>query len=188
MTTTPNPQSMALELLEIVSKASEHSWRSIYPAKGPSGELGLFFAGTHDALTQQAEAIAALPGLATELRAALDRNTTLRIALADAIRRPIGVVPESAQGLLTAAELDEAEARRPRDGIDVLRERRGKINEAMQSAFTGRQTGRNRADIPTNEGVPLREAEVRERFEQECGGTIYDESGYGSGASINPIS
>ena len=45
------------------------------------------------------------------------------------------------------------------------------------SPFTDRRTARNRADIPTNAGVPLREAELREIYEQECGGTIsYDES------------
>ena len=35
-----------------------------------------------------------------------------RIALADAIRRPMGVVPASAEGLVTTAELDAAEERR----------------------------------------------------------------------------
>jgi hypothetical protein len=37
-----------------------------------------------------------------------------RIALADAIRRPMGVIPASAEGLITAADLDAAEERRPR--------------------------------------------------------------------------
>lgn len=32
----------------------------------------------------------------------VERNGKLRIALADAIRRPLGVVPDSAQGLLDA--------------------------------------------------------------------------------------
>jgi hypothetical protein len=36
----------------------------------------------------------------------------LRLALADAIRRPLGVIPDLAVGLLTAAELDAAELRR----------------------------------------------------------------------------
>ncbi len=36
----------------------------------------------------------------------------LRVALADAIRRPMGVVPESADGLVTQDELDSAEQRR----------------------------------------------------------------------------
>lgn len=36
----------------------------------------------------------------------------LRIALADSIRRPMGVVPDSAEGLITQEELDEAEKRR----------------------------------------------------------------------------
>lgn len=36
----------------------------------------------------------------------------LRVALADAIRRPMGVVPESADGLVTQDELDAAEQRR----------------------------------------------------------------------------
>ena len=38
----------------------------------------------------------------------------LRIALADAIRRPMGVIPASAEGLITDADLDAAEKRRPR--------------------------------------------------------------------------
>lgn len=37
-----------------------------------------------------------------------------KIALADAIRRPMGVTPDSAVGLVTTAELDAAEARRPK--------------------------------------------------------------------------
>ena len=37
-----------------------------------------------------------------------------RIALADAIRRPMGVVPASAEGLITDADLDAAEKRRSR--------------------------------------------------------------------------
>lgn len=36
----------------------------------------------------------------------------LKIALADAIRRPMGVIPESAAGLVTDAELQDAESRR----------------------------------------------------------------------------
>ena len=39
----------------------------------------------------------------------------LRVALADAIRRPMGVIPNSADGLVTQKELDEAEMRRPRN-------------------------------------------------------------------------
>lgn len=35
-----------------------------------------------------------------------------RIALADAIRRPMGVVPDSAQGLITIEKLTDAEQRR----------------------------------------------------------------------------
>jgi hypothetical protein len=38
----------------------------------------------------------------------------LKIALADAIRSPMGVMPDSARGWLTDAELDAAESRRPR--------------------------------------------------------------------------
>ena len=37
-----------------------------------------------------------------------------KVALADAIRRPMGVTPDSAVGLVTTAELDAAEERRPR--------------------------------------------------------------------------
>jgi len=51
-----------------------------------------------------------------EIRRALDavaeRERGLRIALADAIRRPMGVIPKSAEGLLTPNDLDEAEERR----------------------------------------------------------------------------
>ena len=39
-----------------------------------------------------------------------------RIALADAIRRPMGVVPDSADGLITQDELEAAEKRRPKHG------------------------------------------------------------------------
>lgn len=43
--------------------------------------------------------------------------TKLKIALADAIRRPMGIVPDSAirDNLVTPIELEEAEKRRPRD-------------------------------------------------------------------------
>ena len=40
------------------------------------------------------------------------QNKALRTALADAIRSPMGVIPESAEGLITVAELYEAERRR----------------------------------------------------------------------------
>ena len=43
-----------------------------------------------------------------------DENAKLRVALADAIRRPMGVHPDSAAGLVTDEEVDAAEARRPR--------------------------------------------------------------------------
>jgi len=43
---------------------------------------------------------------------AAEREMVLREALADAIRRPMGVIPTSAEGLLTADELDAAEKRR----------------------------------------------------------------------------
>lgn len=39
-------------------------------------------------------------------------NARLRIALADAIRRPMGVIPASAEGLVTDDELQAAEERR----------------------------------------------------------------------------
>lgn len=38
----------------------------------------------------------------------------LKIALADAVRRPMGIIPDSAQGLLLPDEVEEAEKRRPR--------------------------------------------------------------------------
>lgn len=36
----------------------------------------------------------------------------LRVALSDAIRRPMGVIPESAEGLITERDLDASERRR----------------------------------------------------------------------------
>ena len=45
-----------------------------------------------------------------------EENERLRIALADAIRRPMGVIPSSAEGLVSSADLDAAEQRRPRGG------------------------------------------------------------------------
>jgi hypothetical protein len=43
---------------------------------------------------------------------AAERERVLRGALADAIRHPMGVIPTSAEGLLTTDELDAAEKRR----------------------------------------------------------------------------
>jgi hypothetical protein len=48
------------------------------------------------------------------LAAAAYEIERLRMALADAIRRPMGVIPASAEGLITSADLDAAEKRRPR--------------------------------------------------------------------------
>ena len=45
-----------------------------------------------------------------------------RIALADAIRRHMGVVPDSADGIITVKEMDEAEQRRPKIFIDRLKQ------------------------------------------------------------------
>jgi hypothetical protein len=42
----------------------------------------------------------------------------LLIALADAIRRPMGVVPDSAKGLVTDADLAAAEKRRAAEGAE----------------------------------------------------------------------
>ena len=47
-----------------------------------------------------------------QLAEAVERERVLREALADAIRRPMGVIPTSAEGILTADELDAAETRR----------------------------------------------------------------------------
>jgi NAD-dependent DNA ligase len=44
---------------------------------------------------------------------AADEIERLRVALADAIRRPMGVVPASAEGMVTERDLVLAEARRP---------------------------------------------------------------------------
>jgi len=51
-------------------------------------------------------------GVGHEPLAPTDELRRLRIALADAIRRPLGVIPDSAEGLLSHADLDLAEARR----------------------------------------------------------------------------
>ena len=48
----------------------------------------------------------------TLLTDAADEIAGLRTALADAIRRPMGVVPDSAEGLLSEGDLDLAEAKR----------------------------------------------------------------------------
>lgn len=51
-----------------------------------------------------------------EMQEVLDLSGKLKIALADAIRRPMGVVPDSADGLLTQDELEAAEERRVKRG------------------------------------------------------------------------
>lgn len=56
-------------------------------------------------------AVAARAGNAAD-HELLAENARLRVALADAVRRPMGVVPASAEGLLTTADLDAAESRR----------------------------------------------------------------------------
>lgn len=48
-----------------------------------------------------------------------DYAAKLKIALADAIRRPMGVIPESATGLVTDQEIQDAEARRA--GVSIER-------------------------------------------------------------------
>jgi hypothetical protein len=55
----------------------------------------------------------ALKASADEIAASQEENRRLREALADAIRRPMGVIPDSAVGLITPQELDAAEQRRP---------------------------------------------------------------------------
>lgn len=47
----------------------------------------------------------------------MTENARLREALADAIRRPMGVIPDSAAGLVTQKELDDAEFRRARAAL-----------------------------------------------------------------------
>jgi C4-dicarboxylate-specific signal transduction histidine kinase len=49
---------------------------------------------------------------AIQLREAAEEIERLRSARADAIRRPMGVVPDSAKGLVTQDDLDAAEYRR----------------------------------------------------------------------------
>ncbi len=45
-----------------------------------------------------------------------DHAASLKLALADAIRRPMGVVPVTAEGLVSAEDLIEAEKRRVQAG------------------------------------------------------------------------
>ena len=52
------------------------------------------------------------PAAVADANALRDENARLRLALADAIRRPMGVVPASAEGLVTDADLVAAESRR----------------------------------------------------------------------------
>lgn len=63
-----------------------------------------------------AAAIRALPVPAADDEAMVERMIAdmedMRLALADAIRRPMGVVPASAERFVTAEDLAEAEARR----------------------------------------------------------------------------
>lgn len=47
----------------------------------------------------------------------LDKLDDYKRALADAIRRPMGIVPDSAEGLLSQADLDAAEDRRRLNAI-----------------------------------------------------------------------
>lgn len=56
--------------------------------------------------------------MATPKKRLIDRYRT---ALEDAIRRPMGVIPDSAEGLLTHEDLDAAEERRPRSIGEQLR-------------------------------------------------------------------
>jgi hypothetical protein len=57
----------------------------------------------------------------------------LRLALADSIRRPMGVIPESADGLVTQDDLDAAENRRQRWQQAVCpRETRGDLVQRLR--------------------------------------------------------
>lgn len=50
----------------------------------------------------------------TALSAAREEVERYKIALADATRRPMGVLPASAEGLITTADMEAAEKRRPK--------------------------------------------------------------------------
>lgn len=73
-----------------------------------------------NAAARPMEKVAALTRKLLAQRAA-DHETIrqLRVALADAIRRPMGVVPDSAIGLIDGVALDGAEARRIARGEGV---------------------------------------------------------------------
>jgi hypothetical protein len=61
----------------------------------------------------------------------------LKLALADSIRRPMGVMPDSAIGLITSEDLADAETRRQR-GLDPQRERLRAKAETMRQRMSER--------------------------------------------------
>lgn len=132
MTTQYNP-SRAHALLEIVGKAPPGPWKcSDGKVRAPKSEdfdaAPIAYAhGNKIWKPRIRNAIATLPDLATELRAALAEIEMLQAAL-DAFGR---------------------NASRP-----VLSSGIGSAGGG--SPFQGRQTGRNRPDIPTDAGVPSR--------------------------------
>lgn len=81
------------EAVRLMSEASREAgeWKGRYKAAGYSDTL--------DGWIERAEKAEA-------------RVRVLEVALADAIRRPMGVVPASAEGLVSNAALDAAEGRR----------------------------------------------------------------------------
>lgn len=132
--------------------------------------------------------------LATELRAALDENLALR-AEVERLKKPSAIDKKGWRSLDTAPQNTPVLVRyhpwknemnlattqvawffdgewRPyaeTTGI-AYADAWLPLDEYASSAFTGRITGRNRADIPSDAGVPPRD---------EC----MDESGFGAGAS-----
>jgi len=87
--------------------------------------------------------------IATELRDALDRETALR-AEVDRLREKM----RQPKTWANAPHCSTCDCQEPQ-------------------AFAGRRTGRNDPSIPTDAGVPRpTEAEIREQFDAECGGTI----------------
>lgn len=62
----------------------------------------------------------------------------MKTAIADAIRAPMGVLPESCVGLVSNAEFDAAEQRRikQRDDVEALRKRVGELEALADHAYS----------------------------------------------------
>lgn len=119
-----------------------------------------------------AEAIAALPDLATELRALADENLALRAEVErlkvpkllddTSLRAKIGGIGNEIHNLGCSHQGNDEIARVTADLAGRLWGLAKQCSAEPASAFTGRITGRNRADIPSDAGVPPREPYSKE--------------------------